>query len=54
LPGTIFVRLHRFQAAVPSDPFVHLTKLAQTADWHTSTAKHSPWCLVVKEGESLR
>jgi hypothetical protein len=31
LPGPIFVRLHRFQAAVASNPFVHSTKLATLA-----------------------
>jgi hypothetical protein len=38
LPGPIFVRLHRLQAVVPCDPFVHFTKVAQTPMGHTSTA----------------
>jgi hypothetical protein len=35
LPGAIFVRLHRFQALVTSDPFVQFTKVAQSAIEHT-------------------
>src|SRR5882672_785673 len=54
LPGPIFVRFHRFQAAVPSNPFVHRIKLAQTAKGHTSTIWHSPWYHGVKVRESRR
>src|SRR5882672_4305382 len=54
LPGPIFVRLHRFQAAVPSNPLVHRIKLAQSTKGHTSTIWHSPGYLGVNVRDSLR